>query len=267
MSGGPEMFGDIAELRRFGATQRYIGPAPGEFRARGLPNSTSGRDFIINKLRRYFSEVKMFACPAGGVSGEQRFFFPPPPPPAHPPSTAVAKKLHVGTLSSGKHPIWDGRRVDLRYPKTDYWPLITPAIHTLDTRFCQLGSGYANVPVVGAKRGADSALTRCRLHPDDAAMFGAEFELGPTPAGNITIFYSVLPFVFTGPPGIFGGIAQGEQRYRRLHTPQLPMWGGQEHFAADVFVGDGAFIEARIGERAEISASVFGTGADLFLGR
>ena len=97
-------------------------------------------------------------------------------------------------------------------------------------------------------------------------MFGTEFALGPSLEDNVMFFYLVLPFAFTGSPGIFGGIMQGAQWFHRLHAPSLPSWNGADTFSAEVFADDGMFLEAWVGNRADTSVSVWGEGADLFFG-
>ena len=108
--GNPPMCEDIMELHRLGAIPRYRGSTP-DFRVRGLPRNLSEQEFILNKLRNYIVEEKMFICSGDGLVGEERFFCSP--------STTVAKKLPDRTISADKRPIWDGRRVNLKCPKTD----------------------------------------------------------------------------------------------------------------------------------------------------
>ena len=154
----------------------------------------------------------------------------------------------------------------MRCPKTDYWPLETPTIHTLSAKYCQLRVSHPGVPIHGTKLDIDAAFTRCRLRPDAAALFGTEFELGPALADNVICFYLVLHFGFTGSPGIFGSGMQGAQRYHRLHAPPLPSWNGTDSFSAEVFVDDGMFLEAWVGNHSDTSVSVWGDVDGLFFG-
>ena len=122
------------------------------------------------------------------------------------------------------------------------------------------------MPIRGTKRDIDAAFTRCRLHPDSAVMFGTEFQLSGDTMDVVIFFYLVLPFGFTGSPGIFGRLMQGVQTYHRSYTPSNSLWGDSKPLHAEVFVDDGMFLEAQVGQRMEIATQVWGTGSDLILG-
>ena len=198
-----ELRGDICELQRLGATAKFRGPSPESFRVRGLPRNHAEQDFMLTKLWQYVGDGEMFIFTPNAVSEEGEY--------SRSPSTTVAKKLTGGTISSDKRLIWGGRRFNPRCPKSDYWPPITPSIEDRSIRFCQLRAAYHDIPILGKKRDIDSAFTRRRMHPDSVVMFGAECQLSSDPDDVVIFFYLVLPFGFTGSPGIFGRLMQGVQ--------------------------------------------------------
>ena len=206
----------------------------------------------------YVETGKMFICTAKGIPPETEFFCSP--------STTVANKLPGRTISVDKRLIWDGRRINLRCPKEDYWKLITPSINDLAIRFCRVRTAFPGVPVHGAKRDIDAAFTRCRLHPDAARMFGTEFDIDGDRTDALVFFYLVLPFGFAGSPVIFGRVMDAVQYYHQSFVLACPEWNDSPPFHADVFVDDGMFLEAAIGHRQDKSVLVWGRGADLFFG-
>ena len=183
-----------------------------------------------------------------------------------PPSTTVAKKLLGRTISADKRVILDARRVNLKCPKIDYWPLVAPTLEDLARRYCSLGSSAPGIWAVGTKRDIESASTRCRLRPGSSVMFGTEFSLCVSNGDNILFFYLDLPFGFTGSPGIFGRLTQAAQWFHRLRAPPVPSWNEEAPPHADVFAGDGMFIELTIGDRPQIAVETWGRGARLFRG-
>ena len=103
------------------------------------------------------------------------------------------------------------------------------------------------------------------MRPDAAVLFGTEFACANSD-DSVILFYLVLPFGFTGPPGIFVRLMQGVQHFHRLHRHPLPQWNGSECLSAEVFVDDGMFIEACLGGRPQICVEVWELGVGLFLG-
>ena len=94
------------------------------------------------------------------------------------------------------------------------------------------------------------------MHPDAAVLFGTEFPIDQWRDQSFVLFYLVLPFGFTGPPDIFGRIMQGVQNSHRSYKSPCPEWNGGDTLSAEVFVGDGMFLEARLGGRPQISVHV-----------
>ena len=254
----PELMEDICELHRLGAIPKFRGPSPGGFRVRGLPRNPSEQNFMIAKLWKYVEAGKMFVCTPEPIGKDEEYLCSP--------STTVAKKLPDRTISADKRLILDVRRVNLRFPKSDYWAMITPSIDNLAIRFRRLRAGLPGIPILGAKRDIDAAFARCRLHPDSSVMFGAEFQLSSDPADVVIFFYLVPPFGFSGSSGIFGRLVQGVQFPHRSFSPSNTLWGDSTPLRADVFVDDGMFLEAKIGQRTELPTNVWGTGSDLVLG-
>ena len=169
------------ELRRLGAIPRYSGPTPDDSRVRGLPHNKSGQDFIIQKLRGYATEEKMFVCAGEGSDRENLFFLP---------TVYYGCEEVTGMHSSCRQKIDSGARIlDARRRTTERWSLPTSTLLLPD--IVNYGLATPNVPIVGANRDIEAAFTRFRLHPDDAVMFGAEFELGPPPSDNI--MFSISP--------------------------------------------------------------------------
>ena len=97
-------------------------------------------------------------------------------------------------------------------------------------------------------------------------MFGTEFQLSSDAADVVIFLYLVLRFGFTGSPGIFGRLMQGVQFSHRPFSPSDTLWDASTPLCAEVFVDDGMFLEAKIGQRMELSTNVWGNGSDLILG-
>ena len=57
---------------------------------------------------------------------------------------------------------------------------------------------------MGGNRDIDPPFTRYRLNPDSSLLFSTELDLGEAPCGNILLFYVVLPYGFSGAPGLSG---------------------------------------------------------------
>ena len=198
LSDAPALQEDAMQLHRLGAVPTYRGVTPPLGRVRGLPHNPADTMMMMEKLRAYVREGKMFVCTQNGVPFGTQILTSP--------STTVAKKLPDRTLSVERRLIWDGRRVNIHCPKQDYWHLDTPSIRDLATWAAQIKGEFPGVEVIGTKRDIDSAFTRVRLRRDSVRMFSTEFSLGPSDADNFIFFYLVLPFGFTGSPGIFGRV-------------------------------------------------------------
>ena len=254
----PDLQEDVINLHRIGATPKYRGKEPGTFRVRGLPHNPSEQDFIMSKLWSYVNAGKMFVCNSGAIPVDDQYIVSP--------STTVAKKLPDRTVSNDRRVILDVRRVNLKCPKEDYWKVQTPMLEDLARKYCRLKTSAPGIKVVGTKRDIDAAFTRCRLHPDSCTLFGTEFEVDKDRGDSVVFFYLVLPFGFTGSPGIFGRLMQAVQSFHRLHRPVNPQWNGVEGLSAEVYIDDGMFIELEMGQRPRISVEVWEKGVRLFLG-
>ena len=97
-------------------------------------------------------------------------------------------------------------------------------------------------------------------------MFGTEFDVRGDKNSTLVFFYLVLPFGFSGPPGIFGRIMDAVQEYHRSFAPSHPLWNDCALFLAHVFVDDGMFLEASVGHRQHQTVEVWGRAAVLFYG-
>ena len=201
----------------------------------------------------------MFICTTQGIPPGTRLLCSP--------STTAAKKLPNRTLSPDKRLIWDGRRVNLHCPKQGYWFLETPLVRGLARWYVRTQTLFPGIPIEGGKRDVDSAFTRCRLHPDASSMFSTEFivEIGNGETG-IIFFYMVLPFGFSGSPGIFGRVMQGVKWLHSLFSPTSQIWDGAQPFNCEIFAGDGMFIEARLGTRQKQCVEKWEWAATRFLG-
>ena len=187
----PELQQGDMELHKLGAIPKYRGPTPGNFRVRGFPRNPIEEGYIMGKLRGYVQQGKMFVCSSQGIAPGDLFMVSP--------STTVPKKLHDGTISVDSRVIWDGRRLNLKCPKGDYWHVVTPTVGDLARRYCHIKTTAPGIEMAGAKRDTDAAFARCRVHPDCAAIFGTEFT-HTDPTNSLVFFYLVLPFGFTGSP-------------------------------------------------------------------
>lgn len=258
LGSSPELRDDICGLRHIGATPKFLGPSPGGFRVRGLPRNPSEQEFTIGKLRKYVEEGGMFVCSPNGIPAGTEFCC------SH--STTDAK-MPGRTISSDKRRIWDGRRVNLRCHKYDYWQLKTPAIGGSAVRFCQIRTSSPCIPFIGAKTNIEVAVARCRLRPESDFMFGTEFDLDCNRGDTISFFYIALPLGFSGPSGISGRIMDAVQICHRSQPDACPVWGDSLPSAADIFVADGMFPDASIGRGHIKSAEVWGRRGDLFFGK
>ena len=254
----PELCEDIAELHRIGATPAYRGTTPPWNRVQGLPHNPKDSLLMMEKLWDYVRGEKMFICTQAGLPKGTLLL--------SSPSTTVAKKLPDRTVSTEKRLIWDGRRVNIHCPKTDYWHLDTPDIQELAIWVTQIKAEFPGIEVVGTKRDIDAAFTRVRVHPDAARMFATEFALGPREEDNIIFMYLVLPFGFTGSPGIFGRVMKGVGWWHQKHGPTNVTRDGAWNFRSLIFVDDGMFLEPKVGTRPEQSVACFEHGARMLLG-
>ena len=141
LGAGPDFRGDICELHRLCAIPKYRGPSPGTFRVRGLPHHPNEQTFIMTKLWQYVIAGKMFLCAPQCIHQSEKYLCSP--------STTVAKKLPVRTISADKRAILDVRRVDLRCLKSDYWPVETPSIDDLAIQICRLRASFPDIPILG----------------------------------------------------------------------------------------------------------------------
>ena len=212
----------------------------------------------MEKLWGYVRSEKMFARTQAGIPHGARLLASP--------STTVAKKLPGRTVSPEKRLIWDGGRVNIHCPKTDYWHLDTPDIQELAVWVAQIKAEFPGIDVVGAKRDIDAAFTRVRVHPDSARMFATEFCLGPRKEDNLIFMYIVSPFGFTGSPGIFGRVTMGVGWLHQQTGPMNPIRDGAWRFRSLIFVDGGMFLEPNIGTRPAQSVACFEHGARLLLG-
>ena len=210
----------------------------------------------MEKLWDYVRSGKMFVCTQAGLPNDSVILTSP--------STTVSKKLPDRTLSVEKRLIWDGRRVNIHCPKFDYWHLDTPCIQDLAVWTAQLRAEFPGLELVGTKRDIDSAFTRVRLHPDSARMFATEFSLDNHASGNFIFFYLVLPFGFTGSPGVFGRVMKAVEWFHHQHSPDNPLQNGSSPFRSVVFVDDGMFLEPNIGTRPTQSVACWEWGGASF---
>ena len=254
----PALFEDISELHHLGDVPKFRGPSPGAFRVRGFPRNASEQDFTVSTMRNYVAEEKMFVCTSDGIPSGAEFFCSP--------TTTVPKKLPDRTVSRDKRLICDDIRINLRCPKVDYWQPKTPTIGDLVIKYCKLRKSFPGIPILGTKRDIDAAFTRCRLRPDSVGMFWTEFDADNNRDAALVFFHLVLPFGFSGSPGFFGRVIDAVQVYHRSFIPACPSWNDSVHFAADVFVDGGMFLEASIGHRQRKSVGIWGSGAVLFYG-
>ena len=257
LCGNPELQADIIELHRIGAIPKYRAPTPDTFRVRGLPHNMSEEPYIVEKLWDLVSQGKMFVCTSLGIPVCNLYMVSP--------STTVPKKLPDRTISSEKRVIWDGRRLNLKCPKGDYWAVTTPTVEDLARKYCFLRAANPGIRILGTKRDIDAAFTRCRFHPDCAVLFGAEFSHSD-PTNSLVFFYLVLPFGFTGSPGIFCRIMCAVQHFHKLHTVSHKHLNGSLPLDAHVFIDDGMFMEPDLANRPQISVETWELGARLFLG-
>ena len=97
-------------------------------------------------------------------------------------------------------------------------------------------------------------------------MFSTEFAANEDGSDVGVIFFTWAPFGFTGSPGIFGRAMQGVKWIRPQFCPDNPLWEGILSFWCEIFVGDGMFLEARIGTRAAQSVAKWEWAATQLLG-
>ena len=240
----PELCSDLAEIHRLGAIPKYRGPTPPVDRVLGLPHNPSDARLMMTKLWSYVSEWKMLVSTQEGLPADTRFLCPP--------STTASKKLPERTPPTDKRLIWDGRKINIHCPKQGYWFMETPMVKGLAEWYVQTKTNFHGIPIVGTKRDVDSAFTRCRIRPDAASLFSTEFSAKDDGVETrVIFFYTVLPFGFTGPPGISGRVMQGVKWMHSQFAPLNPLWDGAHPFRCEIFVEDGMFIEASIGDRAE----------------
>ena len=259
LSESPELTEDIAEIHHLGAIPRFRGQTPPVKRVRGLPHNPTETELMATKLWQYAVEGKMFICTTDGIPEGTRYLCSP--------STTVAEKLPSRTLAVDKRLIWDGRRVNLHFPKQDYWFLETPLVKDLAQWYVELQSNFPGIPIDGTKRDIDAAFARCRLRPDASLMFATEFaiKVGGIEKG-VVFFYMVLPFGFSGSPGIFGRVTQGVRWLHARFHPVNRIWDGLQSFISEIFVDDGMFLEARLGTRQQQSVEKWEWAATKLLG-
>lgn len=186
----------------------------------------------------------MFAFAGSRVPPDDLFLWPP--------STPVAEKLPGRALSTDKWVIWDGRRANLSFAKTDYWLADTPKVGGPSPAFLSFGDflhrptdfWYQSRHWRGI-RPLQNATWRCgplrnRIFARSARRRQNHFLLFGTPFG------------FTGSPGVFGRLMQAVQFNCRTRDPPNENRNGNEPFTA-VFSHACIIHNARVGRRPGIA--------------
>ena len=255
----PVLTDRLRQIHTTGAVPVFRGPTPQGLRCRGFPYDPSETDYILKKMWKDAQCGRLLFVSTRTISDEEPLICCP--------TTTVKKRLPDRRWAEERRIIWDGRFANLFMPKTDYFRPELPTIKDIAEHVIALKKSYPNVPIKCTKRDINSAFRQIRLHPDAASLFATEFQ-GSTLGLNydIIVGYLVLPFGWTGAPGVFASIAEIITRFHNLSSPANPLWAGDHPFQSHLFVDDGILIEPDIAGRLEQSATTWECGSFLVIG-
>ena len=156
------------------------------------------------------------------------------------PTTTVRTRLPDRRWPDGSRHIWNGRFPNLPTRKSYYYPPVLPTIKDIATDIISSQRDYPNVPLKCTKRDIKAAFRQIRLNPGDWALFSTEFRgLHIGLDFDLVVGYLVLPFGWTGAPGIFASIAEIITRYHTLVCPSNMLWAGDRNCRSHLFADDG----------------------------
>ena len=126
---------------------------------------------------------------------------------------------------------------------------------------------YPNVPLKCTKRDTGAAFGQIRLRPGACALFSTELcGIHIVLDFDLVVGYLVLPFGWTGAPGIFASIAEIITRYHTIVCPSDMLWAGDQNFRSHLFADDGILIEPELPDRLGQSAAVWEDGSYMVIG-
>ena len=151
--------------------------------------------------------------------------------------------------------------------KTDYYSPVLPTIKDIAEHIISLKRDYPNFPLKFTKRDIDAAFRQIRLRPEACALFPTEFfGLHMVLDFDSVVGYLVLPFGWTGAPGIFAIIADIITRYHTMTGPSNLLWVGGRNLRSHLLVEDVILIEPYLSDRLEQSADVWEDGSFMVIG-
>ena len=255
----PELSQRLIDIHTVGAIPLFRAPTPQGLRCRGLPYGNSETEFILNKLWKDDGKGGLIIASSLVISETDKIICCP--------TTTVRERLPDRRWSEERRSIWGGRFPNLPMPRSDYFAPVLPTTEDIADHIISLKRAYPHVPLKCAKRDIDAAFRQIRLRPDACTLVPTEF-CGVHVALDFDLIagYLVLPFGWTGPPGVFASISEIITRYRTLIFPSNSFWSGDQNFRSHLFAGAGILIGPDLSDRLEQSADVWGEGSLMVIG-
>ena len=249
----------LVDIHTVGAIPLFRVPTTQGLRCRGFPYDHSETEFILSRFWKNDGKGRLITASARAILETDKIIcFP---------TTTVRKRLPDRRWSEERRPIWDGRLPNLFIRKDDYFSPVLPTIKDIADHIISLKRAYPNVPLKCTKRDINAAFRQIRLHPDACALLPTEFcGLHMGLDFDLIIGYLVLPFGWTGAPGVFAIIAETITRYHTLICPSNCLWAGDQNFRSHLFADDGILIEPDLPDRLEQSAAVWEEGSFMVIG-
>ena len=183
------------------------------------------------------------------------------------PTTTVEKKNTDRPVSLRRKITADVRRINLRFPSDQYYPVVVPSVTELGRWSMGLTGRYPELELKATKRDIASAFRLPRLRPALSLLAATEF-----PARHVSLsrdlicIYLVMPFGWNGSPANFARFGDAITLARQ----QCGLRRGDRHlhhsFRPRTYADDGIFIEINARRRLNATAACWGFFAKCILG-
>ena len=163
------------------------------------------------------------------------------------PTITAGKKNAYRSISTDWRIIDDMGRANLRFPPSQYYPVVVPSVTDLGRWIMGLHGMYPGVELVATKLDVAAAFRLLRLRPALSLLMATEFPANHIPLPHdLVCIYLVTPFGWNGSPANF---ARSGDEIASAHL-QSGLSRSARHldhaFRSVMYVDDGSFIELHI---------------------